>query len=68
MSEESAARLRAYGAESGPCSCGEARGHTGWLLCVFPAARDLPAVVPVDLAEARGQASDDDDRDGMVCT
>lgn len=30
-----AARLHAYAAAD-KCSCGESKGHVGWLLCAFP--------------------------------
>lgn len=34
--QETASRIALYAAGDGPCSCGQVRGHTGWLVCVLP--------------------------------
>lgn len=36
---EIADRCADYMAQDGPCSCGQAHGHTGWLTCVAPEIR-----------------------------
>lgn len=30
-----AARIGEYAAADGPCTCGERRGHAGWLICAL---------------------------------